>query len=38
MKDLILYIPFSCFNFRWHDIKKEEICEPMEKIGDRKEL
>ena len=25
---------FSCLNlyFRWHDIKDEEICDPMEKL------
>ena len=24
--------------FRWHDVKKEEICDPMEKIWIKKEL
>ena len=29
---LLIYI------FRWHDIKDEEICEPMEKIWVKNEL
>ena len=24
--------------FKWHDVKKEEICDPMEKIWLKKEL
>ena len=24
--------------FKWHDVKKEEICDPMEKIWIKKEL
>ena len=31
---------FSCLDlyYRWHDIKDEEICDPMEKIWVKKEL
>ena len=32
--NIIEFILFSCLDlyFRWHGIKDEEICDPMEKI------
>ena len=35
LKRLLKFILNSSFNlyFRWHNIKDEEICDPMEKIG-----
>ena len=42
MKDLILFSIHLIFlfllNFRRHDIKKGEICDPMEKILIKKEM
>ena len=32
LNDSLIYI------FRWHNIKEEEICDPMEKIWVKKEL
>ena len=41
MKDLILFSIYLIFlfllYFRRHDIKKREICDPMEKIWIKKE-
>ena len=38
MKFWFIFISFLKTYFKWHDIKKKRICDPMEKFWIKKEL